>query len=97
MERVPGGRGVGGCVGLHERGVAGGSGVSEARPLIRSPKQLALVIAVFVVILGVPVGLFLYVGRWLFAVGFVAAWVVMVVASGLFLWKAAEEVRGSNG
>lgn len=79
------------------RGRDGGSVVSEARPLLRSPKQLALVIVVFVVILGVPVGLFLYVGRWLFAVGFLVAWLVMVSVTGLFLWKAAQAVRSSNG
>lgn len=74
-----------------DEGTTGGK--PRAMPLHRSPKQLALVIVVFVVILGVPVGLFVYVGRWMWALGFLAAWTVMVLVTGLFLWKAAGAVR----
>ncbi len=65
--------------------------VSEVRPLHKSPRQLALVIVVFVVILGVPVGLFLRAGKWEWAVGFLGAWCLMVLATAGALRRAVKK------
>lgn len=60
----------------------------DVKPLHASPRLLALVAGVFVVILGIPSALLVATGRWPWALGMLAAWAVMVVATAYGLRKA---------
>lgn len=66
-------------------------------PLHASPRLLALVIGVFVVILGVPTALFASAGRWRVAAGMLGLWAGMVTVTAFAFRKAVDAKREGPG
>lgn len=61
------------------------------------PRTLAVVIGSFVLVIGLPALLFLLAGRTQVAVGLVAIFIVMVLATGHAFRKAVEAERVLRG
>lgn len=64
------------------------------KPLAQEPKTLALVIALLVLLIGIPAGLYAWAGRWTVAIGLVVAFVAMIGLTAYALKVAVEVERG---
>ncbi len=63
------------------------------KPLAQEPKTLALVIAILVLLIGIPAGLYAWAGRWDVAVALVVAFVAMIGLTAYALKVAVEVER----
>lgn len=66
------------------------------KPLAQEPKTLALVIAVLVLLIGIPAGLYAWAGQWQVALALVVAFVAMVGLTAYALKVAVEVERGTE-
>lgn len=101
-EPGPSARGDGGDSGeegyWEGEGAGGGgsdaSGGAPVQPLRESPRALLLVVAIFVVILGIPAGLAVASGRWDVALWILGGFVLLVVATARVFRAAIAMQRG---
>lgn len=67
--------------------------VHAVREMATQPRTLAAVGGAFLLILGVPIALFAYDGRWDAVAGLLGLFVLMVVATGYAFREAVEAQR----
>ncbi|MDX1612110.1 MAG: hypothetical protein R3185_07055 [Candidatus Thermoplasmatota archaeon] len=65
----------------------------EMRPMWTEPRTVALVMVIFLLIIGLPAGLYYWTGQEDVARGLVLAFLAMVVVTGYALRVASREAR----